>query len=79
MTAGCITVNVQPPQSDSTQNSNCKRLNLPPTMAIWIALHLPDYLPLPFANMNAGTSSSPSIAAMDFDLRRNDLELRRNG
>ena len=44
-----------------------------------IALLLPDYLPVPFANMNAGTSSAPSFAAMDFDLRRNDLELRQNG
>ena len=44
-----------------------------------IALLLPDYLPRPFANMNAGTSSPPSFAAMDFDLRRNDLELRQNG
>jgi hypothetical protein len=44
-----------------------------------IALLLPDYLPVPFANMNAETSSAPSFAAMDFDMRRNDLELRQNG
>ena len=82
MTAGWLVLRVTDNRHRATRRSkqqfrNCKRFNLPPTMAI--ALLLPDYLPVPFANMNAGTSSAPSFAAMDFDLRRNDLELHQNG
>ena len=39
---------------------------------------LPDD-PLPFANMNTGSSSATSAAAMDVGPRQNDPELRQNG